>query len=148
MHKIKGFGTLSMQEIIGLEKEMHLNFPEDYKQFLMNKNGGAPEENYLSTVISSHGEEIVLGALLGINENENFDLESWYKEYSDELMDSSLIIGTEYGSGLFVLICEGNQEGVYFWDNGQELEGSSDEENVYKLATSFSAFISGLKLEK
>ncbi|MBC6315403.1 SMI1/KNR4 family protein [Listeria grandensis] len=148
MHKIKGFGTLSMQEITRLEKGLYLNFPEDYKQFLMNKNGGVPEENYLSMVIPSHGEEIVLGALLGINENDNFDLESWYKEYSDELMESSLIIGTEYGSGLFVLICEGNQEGVYFWDNGQGLEGSSDEENVYKLATSFSAFVSGLELEK
>ncbi|MBC1473632.1 SMI1/KNR4 family protein [Listeria grandensis] len=148
MHKIKGFGTLSMQEITRLEKDLYLNFPEDYKQFLMNKNGGVPEENYLSMVIPSHGEEIVLGALLGINENDNFDLESWYKEYSDELMESSLIIGTEYGSGLFVLICEGNQEGVYFWDNGQVLEGSSDEENVYKLATSFSAFVSGLELEK
>lgn len=148
MHKIKGFGTLSMQEIVRLEKEMHLNFPEEYKQFLMNKNGGVPEENYLSTVIPSNGEEIVLGALLGINDNDNFDLESWCKEYGDELMESSLIIGTEYGSGLFVLICESDQAGVYFWDNGQELEGSSDEENVYKLATSFGAFISGLKLEK
>ncbi|MBC2176052.1 hypothetical protein HCB27_05465 [Listeria booriae] len=77
MHKIKGFGTLSMQEIIRLEKEMHLNFPEEYKQFLMNKNGGVPEENYLSTLIPSNGEEIVLGALLGINENDNFDLESY-----------------------------------------------------------------------
>lgn len=148
MHKIKGFGTLSMQQSIRLEKEMHLNFPEDYKQFLMIKNGGVPEENYLSMIIPFNGEEIVLGALLGINENANFDLESWHKEYGDELMDSSLIIGTEYGSGLFVLICEGNQEGVYFWDNRQELEGSSDEENVYKLATSFSAFISRLKPEK
>lgn len=148
MHKIKGFGTLSMQEIIRLEKEMQLKFPEDYKQFLVNKNGGVPAENYLSMVIPSNGEEIVLGALLGINENNNFDLESWHKEYGDELMESSLIIGTEYGSGLFVLICEGDQEGVYFWDNGQELEGSSDEEDVYKLATSFGTFISGLKLEK
>ncbi|MBC2196402.1 SMI1/KNR4 family protein [Listeria booriae] len=148
MHKIKGFGILSMQEITRLEKDLYLNFPEDYKQFLMNKNGGVPEENYLSMVIPSNGEEIVLGALLGINEIDNFDLENWHKEYGDELMESSLIIGTEYGSGLFVLICEGDQEGLYFWDNGQELEGSSDEENVYRLATSFSAFISGLKLEK
>ncbi|WP_185522526.1 hypothetical protein [Listeria booriae] len=57
---------------------------------------------------------IVLGVLLGINENNNFDLESWHKEYSDELMKSSLIIGIEYGSGLFVLICESDQEGVYY----------------------------------
>ncbi|AQY50278.1 SMI1/KNR4 family protein [Listeria sp. FSL L7-1582] len=148
MHKIKGFGTLSMQEIIRLEKEMQLKFPEDYKQFLVNKNGGVPAENYLSMIIPSNGEEIVLGALLGVNENDNFDLESWYKEYGDELMESALIIGTEYGSGLFILICEGDQEGIYFWDNGQELEGSSDEENVYKLATPFSTFISGLKPEK
>ncbi|MBC2181236.1 SMI1/KNR4 family protein [Listeria booriae] len=148
MHKINGFGILSMQEITRLEKDLYLNFPEDYKQFLMNKNGGVPEENYLSMVIPSNGEEIVLGALLGINEIDNFDLENGHKEYGDELMESSLIIGTEYGSGLFVLICEGDQEGVYFWDNGQELEGSSDEENVYKLTNSFDSFISGLKLEK
>ncbi|MBC1247364.1 SMI1/KNR4 family protein [Listeria booriae] len=148
MNRIKGFGSLSIQEIEALEQKVNTIFPEDYKQFLMNKNGGVPEENYLSMIIPSNGEEIVLGALLGINENDNFDLESWHKEYGDELMESSLIIGTEYGSGLFVLICEGDQEGVYFWDNGQELEGSSDEENVYKLTNSFDSFISGMKLEK
>ncbi|MBC2176471.1 SMI1/KNR4 family protein [Listeria booriae] len=45
MHKINDFGTSSMQEIIRLEKEMQLKFPEDYKQFLVNKNGGVPAEN-------------------------------------------------------------------------------------------------------
>ncbi|MBC6300816.1 hypothetical protein HCJ17_12440 [Listeria booriae] len=91
---------------------MPLNFPEDYKLFLVDKNGGVPEENYVSMVIPSNGEEIVLGVLLENNENDNFNLESWHKECGDELMESSLIIGTEYGSGLFVLICEGGQDGI------------------------------------
>ncbi|MBO0468837.1 SMI1/KNR4 family protein [Enterococcus plantarum] len=148
MNNINGFGHLSEIDILSLEEKYDIVFPNDYKEFLENYNGGLPAKNYLTTHLDNIGEEIVLGSLLGINENENFDLGTWLFEYEDELPPSSFIIGTEYNSGLFIMITIGDEQGVYFWDDAYELKSSSDEENVYFLASTFSGFLNRFSVEE
>ncbi|EOL45082.1 SMI1/KNR4 family protein [Enterococcus caccae] len=147
MNNINGFGYVSDVDILSLEEKFDIVFPDDYKEFLENYNGGLPKKNYLITHLANTGEEIVLGSLLGISENENFDLGTWFFEYEDELPPSSFIIGTEYNSGLFIMITIGDEKGVYFWDDAQELEGSSDEENVYWVADTFNGFLKSFTIK-
>ncbi|MBC2176470.1 hypothetical protein HCB27_07575 [Listeria booriae] len=52
----------------------------------------------MSMIIPFNGEEIVLGALLGINENDNFDLESWYND-----LKPILIYNAREGNGRGVI---------------------------------------------
>ncbi|MHC5251664.1 SMI1/KNR4 family protein [Listeria kieliensis] len=146
MNNIVGFGHLSEEEIMVLELEMDLKFPSEYKNFLKKYNGGLPKEQYLSTRLPDTGEEIILGVLLGVNDNENFDLRTWFLEFDDELPPSGFVIGTEYNSGLFIMIITGDEKGVYFWDNAYVLENSSDEENVYWLSDTFEGFINNLSV--
>ncbi|OJG94997.1 hypothetical protein RV18_GL003163 [Enterococcus termitis] len=63
-----------MIDILSLEEKFDIVFPDDYKEFLENYNGGLPKKNYLTTHLANTGEKIVLGSLLGIVEKENFDL--------------------------------------------------------------------------
>lgn len=137
MNKIVGFGHLS-------EEEMNLKFPSEYKKFLKEYNGGLPKEQYLNTKLLDTGEEVILGALLGVNDNENFDLRTWRLEFNEELPPSAFVIGTEYNFGLFIMITAGDEKGIYFWDNAYILENSSDEENVYWLSDTFEGFINSL----
>lgn len=146
MINIAGFGSLSSKDIDMLEREFGVNIPNDYKTFLELYNGGIPKQNYLTFVIPDINEEIILGVLLGLNENKNYDLFSWNREYREDMIESSLIIGTEYNSGLIVLINQVEESGVYFWDNAYMFDSSSDETNTYKLSDSFSQFIDGLVL--
>lgn len=107
-------------------------------------NGGVPKQNYLTFIIPEIGETLVLGALLGENQNKNFDLLSWNHEYKSDMVESAIIIGTEYNSGLFLIINQEEEAGVYFWDNAYVFDNSSDDENVYKLCDSFAQFLIGL----
>ncbi|MBC1645632.1 SMI1/KNR4 family protein [Listeria welshimeri] len=147
MDKISSFGSLSVKEIEEIEKELKITFPKDYRNFLEICNGGIPKQNYLTLTIPEIGEEIVLGALLGKNDNKNFDLLSWNHEYSEDMIDSTIIIGTEYNSGLMILINQEEESGIYFWDNAYVFDNSSDEENVYKLCNSFTEFMDDLILD-
>lgn len=147
MNKIIGFNHLSNIEISSLETELNIAFPSDYKEFLKKNNGGLPKDNYLVTHLSDTDDEIVLGALLGINQNENFDLKTWFTEYNDELPAGSLVIGTEYNSGLFIMITQGDEKGIYFWDNAYTLDSSSDESNVYWLANTFDKFLNSFSIQ-
>lgn len=144
MNKIVGFGHLSEEEIIILEEEMNLKFPSEYKKYLKKYNGGLPREKYLNTSLLDTGEEIILGALLGVNDNENFDLRTWFLEFDDELPLSAFVIGPEYNSGLFIMITAGDEKGIYFLYNAYILENSSYEKNVYWLSDTFEGFINSL----
>ncbi|OLF48665.1 hypothetical protein BU202_02020 [Streptococcus cuniculi] len=136
------FGSLNDLEISKLEQIVAVCFPEDYKSFLVQTNGGIPKEGYLALKASTLEEDLLINSFLGVNEDDNFDFVGWNEEYGDELPDSTFIFGIEYGGGMFIHITEGEDKGVYFWDSNWSFPESSEDENVYFLADSFSDFLS------
>ena len=71
------------------------------------------------------------------------------RDYGDEIPQNSVIIGHEcYGSYL-VLECDGENAGVWFWDDCWEYEATNEKKNTYFVAKSFTEFINllGGKLE-
>lgn len=136
--------TVSKVQLLELEKQLNITLPKDYNNFLLQINVGIPTGKYLSFYINELHEEVFLGILLGFSENKNFNLFDWNFEYLEELPERSLIFATEYGDGLFVMITEGDNQGVYFWDHTFIFEQSSEESNVYFLADSFTHFIENL----
>lgn len=143
--KIKGYGNVKEEEILKLEYELGFTLPNDYKEFLINFNGGVPEVIYSTFKLNELEENIVLQVLYGLDLEENLDLREWYEEYKDDLLDDSLIIGHGIGFGFIVLVKSPEVSGVYFWDNSFELENSSEDENIYKISDTFREFIEELK---
>ena len=136
--KIKGYGNVK-------EEEIGFTLPNDYKEFLINFNGGVPEVKYSTFKLNELEENIGLQVLYGLNLEENLDLREWYEEYEDDLLDDCLIIGHGIGFGFIVLVNSPEISGVYFWDNSFELENSSEDENIYKISDTFKEFIQELK---
>ena len=43
--------------------------------------------------------------------------------------------------GFIVIICYGENKGVYYWDDAYNFKNSDDENNMYWIASSFNEFI-------
>ena len=46
--------------------------------------------------------------------------------------------------GFFILVCKGEDKGVYYYDHAYNLESSDDNGNTYFIANSFEEFINQL----
>lgn len=141
---IIGYGNISEEEVFKFEEKIGFSLPDDYKKFLLNCNGGVPEIKYSTFELNDFDESIGLQVLYGLNLPQNLDLREWNDEYEDDLLDDCIIIGHGIGFGLIVLVNSIEFSGVYFWDHSFELESSSEDENVYKIADTFKQFIDNL----
>ena len=144
-------GGLAPEKVDALEKEFNLHLPADYRQFLLEVGGGvADEDEYNEIRVEDLNDAISVAVLYGIgNQPAHCSIEKAMRDYGDEIPQNSVIIGHEcYGSYL-VLECDGRNAGVWFWDDCWEYEATSEENIVYPVADSFTAFINrvGGKLE-
>ena len=143
---IKGFGKADIKDIREFEIKYNMKLPEDYIDFLLRFNGGSVEltdEN--SVYIEELEENINIDVLFGVNTEEpELGIELWLDDYKSEMPDNTVIIGDSYQHGFIVLLCSGEDAGLYYWDDTYEFPCSNDESNTYFIADTFSEFIQGL----
>ena len=72
--------------------------------------------------------------------NDASNIEYWTNAYIDDLFGSTVIIGDSIQHGFFVLVCDGSNDGVYYYDDSYSLSSSDDENNVYFIANTFDEF--------
>ena len=137
--KIKRFGNVTEADIRELEERWHVTLPQDYRAFLMETNGGiANPSDEDSIYIEDLGDGIYMEVLYGIKTGiENADINTWMEMFKEDIFPQTLLIGDDLTSGFIALICGGEKAGVYFWDGACSFKGSSDENNVYFIADSF-----------
>ena len=148
IENLKTFGNLNESDISSLEDALGISLPADYKEFLSKTNGGCPKNNYFVLNTPSLKEELLINFFLGVNDDENFNIISWNTDYKLEMPISTFIFGVEYGGGMFIQITEGDDKGVYFWDSNFSLSVTSNDENVFYIADTFSDFLSLITIEK
>ena len=111
-HELKSFKKISKVDIIHIEKLFNISLPSDYVTFLLKYNGVVSNDAF---------NEIYLK---DINKNVNVDV----------------IIGDSIQHGFFVLVCDGSNDGVYYYGDSYSLSSSDDENNVYFIANTFDEF--------
>ena len=141
----KEFGGANKNLIDKYEKLIKMKLPKDYKDFLLKTNGGIFEETIPLFMIDQVCEEIGVEVLFGLQNAEGLDLESWFSEYQDELVEYVAVIGDTWGVGLILLICQDDIKGIFLWDHCLELEQSTEEDCLYKIADDFETFFKMLK---
>ena len=140
------FGSLSQQDILDIENRLNMQLPDDYKNFLMDTNGGTFEQASTKPVlIKALNEEIHLDVLFGIVDEKNLNLLYWNEKYSDEILENTILIGFDLMQGFIVLINDGQNNGVYYWDDSYHFEASNDESNMYFLAKDFEDFFNRVR---
>lgn len=152
---------LSNTEISILESTYSISFPLDYKLFLTTYNGyrisspdycDLPYDNVDDGFIAF---DVLFGSKIL---NENFCLEHINNEFLDEIahINDTFLIGEDSGGNFYILITQGDQQGVYYWDrtglhiNDEKKEhsyqGINNYSNIYKTHNSFTAFFEEIAL--
>ena len=89
---------------------------------------------------------INIDVLYGIDTGKSeCDIEYWTDKYFDDLLENTIIIGDSLQQGFIVMICVGENAGVYYYDDSYYFEESNDEGNVYWIAENFEEFWKMLK---
>ena len=144
---MESFGKVKEESIQKIENLFHVVLPEDYTKFLLDFNGGVilntePGEVYLKDIAQFINIDVLYGIDTGKSE---CDIEYWTDKYFDELLENTIIIGDSLQHGFIVMICAGENEGVYYYDDSYYFEESNDEGNVYWIAENFEEFWKMLK---
>ena len=56
-----------------------------------------------------------------------------------------MLIGEDAGGGFVLLVCGGENEGVYYYDHAYSFELSNDKKNTYLIAKTFDDFMEVLR---
>lgn len=144
---MESFGKVKEESIQKIENLFHVVLPEDYTKFLLDFNGAVilntePGEVYLKDIAQFINIDVLYGIDTGKSE---CDIEYWTDKYFDDLLENTIIIGDSLQQGFIVMICVGENAGVYYYDDSYYFEESNDEGNVYWIAENFEEFWKMLK---
>ena len=145
---MKSFEKVKEESLQKIENLFHVVLPEDYRKFLLDFNGKVvfnteSDEVYLKDI----DQFINIDVLYGINTGKSeCNIEYWTEKYFDDLLANTIIIGDSLQHGFIVMICAGENSGVYYYDDSYYFEESNDERNVYLIAKNFEEFGKLLKI--
>lgn len=140
--EIRPFGKITKDDIDEIEELFDVVLPNDYKKFLLKYNGGAVKLNEFNELFLDDANETVsIDVFYGIHTGSKAsDIEYWTKEYAEDLFEKTIIIGDSIQQGFVVLVCDGFNNGIYYYDDSYCFDSSNDESNVYFIANTFDEF--------
>ena len=136
----KQFGGKNFHKIEEYESIINMKLPNDYKQFLVNTNGGQFVNELHTFWVEELKQDIGIDALFGFDNVRSLCLTSWYQEYIEDLPESTIIIGNSIIAGLILLIWQDDWKGIFLWDHCLDLELSTEEDCLYRIADQFNLF--------
>ncbi len=138
---------LNEDDIHTIEAELGMGLPDDYRDFLLQYNGGDPEPNVFA--VSGEVKCASVNLFYGVRDSAQRDDLLTARHRMLERMPGHMIpIGDlSCGNLMCVSLARRDYGYVYFWDH--ELEAEENEqpsyENLFKIADSFSAFWNGVR---
>ena len=137
--KISSFGQASEVRVRHLEQKYDVLLPAPYRRFLLECNGGLVDPtDGLAIPLPALNETIQMETFFGLDQKERcFDMDSWMEQFGDELPAHSLLIGDDELKGFLLIICDGAEKGLYYWDDAHCFPQSDEGGNAYLIATDF-----------
>jgi cell wall assembly regulator SMI1 len=145
-----------LKAIVDLEQELGVTLPDDYRNFLMQHNGGYPEPdgfryysrypgNYFGDSVNV--ERAMVDRFLALYDGEYNNLQNYREMYQGRVPSEMLPIANDPGGNLICLAIRGNNLGkVLYWKHEEEAdEGEvANYSNIYFVADSFVQFVDSL----
>ena len=142
----KDFDGTVIVEVIQFEETVKMKLPNDYKEFLLDTNGGQFTDEIHLFWVDELKENIGMDVFFGFNQARSLCLYDWYNEYAVELPEETVIIGYSINAGLILLIWQEEWKGVFLWDHCLELEQSTEEDCLYLISDTFEEFLNALQI--
>ncbi len=138
--EINRFEIGNEKSISEIEGELNVSLPNDYREFLLQNNGAKIDNGYF--FVKELNEHILMDTFFGANNSKKaLDLIEVNNEFEGEIPPKSILIGDEPGGGLILLVNDGEDNGIYYYDHSYSFEQSSDEKNSYLISNTFHDFI-------
>ncbi len=132
------FPPVDAHAIEALEASLGATLPEDYRNFLLEHNGGLVEPDVFEVQGDPNVTKSSIQILHGIAPGDYFDINKQISIFENRIPSGTIPIGHDPSGNLLCLAVSGPRAGtVYFWDH--DLDNAT-----FPLADSFSAFLSGL----
>jgi len=150
MKFLKDNKGLSDSILRAIEQFWGVGLPENYRNFLIEHNGGEPENKIFKFQTQADGS--CLDQFFGVVRDYNNNLLMKYKYLGDRVMDTMLPIARDVYGNLILLTVKGKDRNkVYFWDHEMEADTENGEKadysNLTLIADSFTEFVEGLRAE-
>lgn len=131
---------ISLQDIKQFEQECDIALPKQYVEFLLEYNGGFPQESGFK--ISDDEGESLVNKFYGIGDMKS-NLGKVFEILEDEIPEDFISIANDPAGNEILLGVSGEYQGkVYFWIHDRVPEEEMD--NMFILTDSFSEFFDNL----
>jgi cell wall assembly regulator SMI1 len=128
-------------DIRSLEQKIGFPLPQDYRQFLLQYNGGVPKPERFAFRIPSGEQVSLVRVFFSLDENDPYyNLLRKLSVNEGYIPESCLPIGEDpFGNLILLELSKSHQGNVYFWDH--ESEGGDDlRDNMALIAGNFTEF--------
>ncbi len=141
-----------VDKLAQFEADIGHAFPEDYRSFLANCNGGYVGGRYWYRGRNPEGQEVEAGVhhIGGFRSESCFSLPGHWRTYSGRIPGSLIWIHDDpFGNAICLGVVGEHRGRVYFWDHENEpdedWDGSVESAgNLTLIANSFTEYVAGL----
>ncbi|MBN1312390.1 MAG: SMI1/KNR4 family protein [Anaerolineae bacterium] len=143
--------ALTEHDIEAAENAMGVRFPDDYRHFLLQNNGGKPDPNMF--LIPDHpipGQSDLLDWFYCIVHDSPIDIISACRAFKGRVPEECLSIGCDPGGNQICLVISGTEQGkIYFWDHEEEADEGEEPTygNMYLIADSLNDLLNNKLIE-
>lgn len=140
---VDSFEPISEMDLTAFERELGIQLPDDYCQFLLAHNGGDPDPYCFDIDMGSFINGDSIQYFLGLVDGELYSISRYLNVYAGRVPNNFFPIAPCSGGDLVCLSVRGEDYGkVYYWDHNWEVtEAEPDYSNVHLLADNFTAFL-------
>lgn len=139
-------GAADPARVAMLEAKLGTRLPDDYREFLLEHNGGRPKPaEFVFARRTGPYTDSLVDWFLALYDGEHSNLETVCGWLVNRVPDNLLPIAIDPFGNFVLLGLAGEHRGkVYFWDHENEPIRQPDWSNIDLIADSFDAFLRGL----
>jgi len=143
---VKSVSPLTVKDITNVENQLGISFPSDYRNFLLEFNGGKPTPNAFPLHNNPMDTHALLEWFYCISKGNPYDILRNMQIMKGRIPKNLITIGEDPGGNLICMSVDGDRTGnIFFWDHEGESDQESSESNLYYVAENFDALLESLE---
>lgn len=142
------YPCISVADLSTVENRIGKSLPDEYRNFLLENNGGCPEFQKFSKLGEENSYFGILSWFFGICPGNQNDLVLTVERLSDRVPDNVIPIACDPSGNFVVLSVDKEDRGkIYFWDHEEECDEGEvpTYDNLYLVANNFNDFLQNLR---